>query len=212
MATLDFYEVLGVSRSASEEEVKKAYRRLVFEYHPDRNPDKQEAEARVRELNAAYEVLGDPDKRGTYDRLRWGWEPRDAAPDPAVVRDAMEEKVFEAAHREVFRELVKNITRAKEELAVIRERVVAAQGYDTLQEDLVQARAREVMHEFVTPEMEVQKQRLLDVAVQMMAAQRIIRRGDAEEAKKLRDRFDEVYQKGRCSGFTAALELYYERR
>lgn len=209
---MDFYEVLGVTRAASDEEVKKAYRKLVFEYHPDRNPDKKEAEAKIRELNAAYEVLGDPERRGTYERLRWGWEPRDAPPDPVVILDAMEQKIFEEGHKEVFQAMIKQKSRAKDELAVIRERVVADQGYDTFREDLVKARAAEVMHEFVTPEMEIRKKSILDVALQMMMSQGVARKDDERHVKELKDRLQEVFQKGRFSGFAAALELYYQRR
>lgn len=212
MAKMDFYEVLGVTRAASDEEVKKAYRKLVFQYHPDRNPDKKEAEAKIRELNAAYEVLGDPEKRGTYERLRWGWEPRDEPPDPTVILDAMEQKLFEEGHKEVFQAIIKNKGRAKDELAVIRERAVADQGYDTFREDLVKARAAEVMHELVTPEMEIRKKSILDVAVQMMVSQGIAMKHDERQVKDVKDRLQEFFQKGRYSGFAAALELYYQRR
>ncbi len=209
---MDFYEVLGVTRGATDEEVKKAYRKLVFQYHPDRNPDKKEAEAKIRELNAAYEILGDSEKRGTYERLRWGWEPRDAPPDPTVILDAMEQKLFEEGHKEVFQAIIKEKKRAKDELAVIRERVVADQGYDTFREDMVKARVAEVMHEFVTPEMEVRKKSILDVALQMMISQGVARKDDERYVKELKDRLQEVFQKGRYSGFAAALELYYQRR
>src|SRR5690606_15244969 len=64
----DYYEVLGVSRDADADEIKKAYRKLAFEYHPDRNGGSKEAEAKFREATEAYEVLRDPDKRSAYDR------------------------------------------------------------------------------------------------------------------------------------------------
>ena len=63
----DYYEVLGVSKDASQEEIRLAFRRLAKEYHPDRNPDDPSAEAKFKEINEAYEVLSDPAKRSNYD-------------------------------------------------------------------------------------------------------------------------------------------------
>ncbi len=65
----DFYEVLGVDRSAGEAELKRAYRQLARQNHPDANPDDPEAEERFKEIAVAYETLSDPDKRATYDRF-----------------------------------------------------------------------------------------------------------------------------------------------
>src|SRR5512136_1023386 len=67
MASRDYYEVLGVSKGASDEEIKKAYRKLAMKYHPDRNQNKKEAEERFKELNEAYAVLSDKEKRKQYD-------------------------------------------------------------------------------------------------------------------------------------------------
>ena len=104
MARIDFYRALGVSRDASDEAIKKAYRKLVFQHHPDRNPDSTQAEAKIRDLNAAYEVVGDPEKRRTYDRLNWGDEAaRDEAADPAVILDEMEKKLFDEGTRKCSR-------------------------------------------------------------------------------------------------------------
>jgi molecular chaperone DnaJ len=68
VAPRDHYAVLGVEKKASQDEIKKAYRKLARRYHPDRNPDDKAAEERFKEVSAAYDVLGDPDKRKQYDR------------------------------------------------------------------------------------------------------------------------------------------------
>lgn len=68
MAKRDFYEILGVSRSADEDELKKAYRKLAMKFHPDRNPDDKSAEEKFKEAKEAYEMLSDPQKRAAYDQ------------------------------------------------------------------------------------------------------------------------------------------------
>ena len=68
MSPTDPYKVLGVDKKASAEDIKKAYRKLARQYHPDRNPDNAKAEERFKEIQAAYDILGDPDKRKQYDR------------------------------------------------------------------------------------------------------------------------------------------------
>lgn len=65
----DYYEILQVSQNASDDEIKKAYKRLAMKYHPDRNPDDEESEARFKEIKEAYEVLSDPQKRQAYDQM-----------------------------------------------------------------------------------------------------------------------------------------------
>jgi molecular chaperone DnaJ len=68
MAKRDFYEILGVAKNASEDEIKKAYRKLAMKYHPDRNPDSKESEEKFKEVKEAYEMLTNPEKREAYDR------------------------------------------------------------------------------------------------------------------------------------------------
>jgi molecular chaperone DnaJ len=68
----DYYKILGVSQNATLEEIKKAYRRLANTYHPDKNPGNKEAEEKFKEINEAYEVLSDKDKRRQYDAMRAG--------------------------------------------------------------------------------------------------------------------------------------------
>ena len=69
MSKRDYYEVLGVDNSASDQEVKKAFRRIAMKYHPDRNPDDQKAEEKFKEAQEAYEILGDAEKKSAYDRF-----------------------------------------------------------------------------------------------------------------------------------------------
>ncbi len=69
MAKRDYYEVLGIARGADASEIKKAYRKLALKYHPDKNPDNTEAEAKFKEAAEAYEVLSDGDKRARYDQF-----------------------------------------------------------------------------------------------------------------------------------------------
>lgn len=96
MAEKDLYATLGVSRSASADDIKKAYRKLARRYHPDVNPGNKEAEERFKEISVAYDALSDPEKRKQYDEF--GWDGLRAGFDAASAREARER----AASAEAF--------------------------------------------------------------------------------------------------------------
>ena len=212
MARMDYYRVLGVSREASDDEIKKAYRTLVFRHHPDRNPDSKDADAKIREINAAYEIVGDAEKRRSYDRLFWGDEPRADTIDPGVILDEMEKKLFDEGRKELFAILMNDVKRIKTELNIIRERTVAAQGYDSFLEDVVAARASAIMEDVVTEDMEGRKRRLVEVATEMMVSQGVAQRSDEGGIRALRNRLETAFRNGRVHGVASALKLFYERR
>ena len=86
----DYYKLLGVERGASEKEIKAAYRRLAQQFHPDKNPGDKRAEEKFKDINEAYEVLGDPQKRAKYDRLGAS---REIYPSPAIMQLASQLRV-----------------------------------------------------------------------------------------------------------------------
>ncbi|MEA3188556.1 MAG: curved DNA-binding protein, partial [Chthoniobacter sp.] len=84
----DYYETLGVSKSAAPDEIKKAFRKLARKHHPDVSKDKKAAEQKFKEINEAYEVLSDPEKRKKYDMLGADWERGGPQPAPGWQRDS----------------------------------------------------------------------------------------------------------------------------
>ena len=97
----DYYEVLGISKGASEDEIKKAYRKTAKKYHPDLHPDDPVAEAKFKECNEAYEVLGDPQKKARYDQFGFV-----GVPLFAVIYDVLKKFVFHGLRRNEEMELV----------------------------------------------------------------------------------------------------------
>ena len=221
MARLDYYATLGIGPDATDEDVKKAYRKLALTFHPDRNQGNPQAESKIREINAAYEILGNPESRKSYERLRFGgygqkadgYEPfTEETPDPAVVFRDMTRKLEDEARKEMFSALIRDKARVKQELGVIRERVVAEQGYDTFRQDWVIRRAKEVVQEFVSLEVQTRRERLLDVALQMLLSQNVARDSDEQEVKALQKELEAIYDEGWVAGYVQACELFYARR
>jgi len=87
LARRDYYNVLGVKKTASIDDIKRSFRALALKYHPDRNPEDVDAEQRFREIAEAWEVLGDPEKRAMYDRLGPFYKPDGKPPTPDELKD-----------------------------------------------------------------------------------------------------------------------------
>ena len=217
---LDYYATLDVTPQASDEEIKRAYRKLALKYHPDRNQGNKNAEEKIREINAAYEVLGDPETRKSYERLRFGGHGRksDFAEEPAetvnpvVVLEAMENKLWEEGRVEIFRKLMQDLPLVKQELANIRKTTVAKLGYDKFHEEIVKMHAKHAIDSIVTPEMDERKEQLLDVALHMMLSQGVDGRGGQEGTEWVKRQLASAFHRGRVDGYCEACELLYVRR
>ena len=221
MPRLDLYAVLDVSPQATGDDIKRAYRKLVFQFHPDVNQGDKKAEAKIREINAAYAILGNPETRKSYERLRFGgYGPvrdnygatTDETIAPGVILEKMENTLRDEGRREVFMGLMKDLARVKIELGEIRKMVVEALGYDKFQEVIVRRRAEAVMPSLVSPEMDQRKQQLLDVALQMMLSQGVVGGGGVEGSEWVAKQLAKAYDMGRVDGFCEACGLLYARR
>ena len=221
MPRLDYYAILGVSPQASDEEIKKVYRQLALKYHPDRNQGSQEAEIKIRQINAAYEILGDPDTRRSYERLRFGgYKPGSEGTGPgaedtidtAMVFQEMESTLQGEARKDVLSVLIKQPTLIKKELEIIRERIVEKLGYDVFREKYVVQRGKEILHHLLTEEFQAKRERLLDVALQMLIHQNVTSSGNEQEVKALRRELEKIYDEGWLQGYTQACNLFYVRR
>ena len=221
MPRLDYYSVLEVEPDATDEHIKKAYRKLALQYHPDHNQGKKEAEVKIREINAAYEVLNDKESRKAYDRIRFGGYRQqvdgfgasaDTTPDPGVAFQAMERTLQDEARRDVFSTLIKDQERIKAELAVIRERVVAKQGYDTFKEEFIAQRAREVIRTLLSDELIERRENLIEVGHQMLLDQGVCPSKNEKEVTALRKQLERFYDEGWIEGYVQACQLFYVRQ
>ena len=221
MANLNYYAVLEVSLQASQEEIKKSYRKLALQYHPDRNQGNRQAEQRIREVNAAYEILGDPDARKAYDRLRLGHvgpmvsrqeEEAEESPSPGVVLQRMEGTLREEARKQLLKVMMKNTDRIKEELSRIRERVIEVQGYDTFLEKIVTQCGEEGLKDLVTDDLWQLRERLVDIAVEMVCSEVPGSFQGSQAIEQVRRTLHQAYHEGWIQGYAQACELLYERR
>lgn len=221
MATLNYYAVLDVALQASQDEIKKAYRKLALQYHPDRNKDDNQAEQKIREVNAAYEILGDPDARKTYDRLRLGHvgpmvsrqeEESEEAPSPGVVLQRMEGTLREESRKQLFMVMIRKTDLIKEELRKIREQVIALQGYDTFLEKIVAECAEASLKDLVSAELWQLRDRLVDIAVEMVCSEVPGSFQGSQAIDQLRRTLHQAYHEGWIQGYAQACELLYERR
>jgi DnaJ-class molecular chaperone len=112
--TKDYYQILNVSRTAPDEEIKKAYRRLALQCHPDRNPGDSHAEEKFKEISEAYGVLIDPEKRRRYDQIRdYGFDQGAQGRDFGYTQEDIFRDVFSNPFaREVFRDLTNEFNRS----------------------------------------------------------------------------------------------------
>ena len=218
---LDFYVTLEVTPEASDEEIKRSYRKLALKYHPDRNQGNKDAEEKIREINAAYEILGDPETRKSYERMRFGGfgaktdlreDVSTESVDLGVILQSMEKTLWDEGRLEIFQMLMKNIPLVKAELARIRETTVTKLGYDKFREDIVKQYAKEVVAEIVSGEMDERKDRLIDVGLQMMLSQGVDGSGGKKGADWVRKQLLDAFNRGRVDGYCEACELFYVRR
>ena len=217
---LDYYVTLGVTAEATDEEIKRSYRKLALRYHPDRNQGNKDAEEKIRELNAAYEILGDPETRKSYERMRFGGfggktdhheDVQTERFDPSAVLEAMEKKLWEEGRLEIFRILMKDIPRVKSELAIIREATVAKLGYDKFLENIVKQQANSVVTELVSAEMNERSERLIEVGFQMMLSQGGEGVGGQQGQDWVKKQLGKAFGRGRVDGYCEACELFYVR-
>src|SRR5437870_12560887 len=116
----DYYKVLGVEQDATSETIKRIYRKLAKEHHPDLHPGDKKAEARFKEVSEAYGVIGDTAAKEDYDRIRFGghgtFAPKEKPINPEIYVSQMLEKLYEAGHGDIQGYLLNNIAKIRDEI------------------------------------------------------------------------------------------------
>jgi curved DNA-binding protein CbpA len=211
----DYYKVLGVEQGAATEEIKRVYRMLAKENHPDLHPGDKKAEARFKDVSEAYGVLGDPHAKAEYDRLRFGAHPTYGIKARPVnteifVSQAME-KLYEGGHEEIQGYLLRNIPRIREEIGAIRKITKAKIGYDAFKPKIVEEHAREAFAGWIDEDMIVRRSKIIHVALFNLLNQGAADRKREREVDKLMRRLENAWEDGQVAGYRDALEMFYQR-
>jgi len=211
----DYYKVLGVEQDAAAEQIKRVYRKLAKENHPDLHPGDKKAEARFKEVSEAYGVLGDPQAKEEYDRLRFGGHPTYGIKARPVnteifVSQAME-KLYEGGHEEIQGHLLRNIPKIREEIEAIRKITKSKIGYDAFKPKIVEEHAREAFRGWIDEDMIVRRSKIIHVALFNLLNQGAADRKREQEVDKLKRRLECAWEDGQIAGYRDALEMFYQR-
>jgi len=211
----DYYKVLGVEQDAATEEIKRVYRKLAKENHPDLHPGDKKAEARFKEVSEAYGVLGDPQAKEEYDRLRFGGHPTYGVREKPInveifVSQAME-KLYEGGHEEIQGYLLRNIPKLREEVEIIRTITKSKIGYDAFKPKIVEEHARKAFAGWIDEDMIVRRSKIIHVALFNLLNQGAADRKREQEVDKLKKRLENAWEDGQVAGYRDALEMFYQR-
>ena len=211
----DYYKVLGVEQDATSETIKRIYRKLAKEHHPDLHPGDKKAEARFKEVSEAYGVLGDTQAKEEYDRLRFGAHPTYGVKARPVnmeifVSQAME-KLYEGGHEEIQGHLLRSIPKLRDEIEIIRKITKSKIGYDAFKPKIVEEHAREAFTGWIDEDMIVRRSKIIHVALFNLLNQGAADRKREHEVDKLKRRLENAWEDGQVAGYRDALEMFYQR-
>src|SRR5207244_12924489 len=206
----DYYKVLGVEQDATSETIKRIYRKLAKEHHPDLHPGDKKAEDRVKEVSEAYGVLGDPQAKEEYDRLRFGAHPTygvKARPvNTEIFVSQTMEKLYEGGHEEIQGHLLRNIPKIREEIEVVRKVTKSKIGYDAFKPKIVEEHAHEAFAGWIDEDMIVRRSKIIHVALFNLINQGAAARNREQEVDKQQRRLENACEEGQVAGYRADLE------